>query len=88
MVPKNLFYKVFGALIENATTYAIERISIHIDINSSLRTVRITNRVGNDKYLFSSKIGSKILDRLSKEIGYDYVIEEQQGTYSIELTFQ
>ena len=85
---KKLIYKVFGALIENAMTYAVERSHIRIGIDSDLRSVQITNRVGNDKYLFSSKIGSKILDRLSKEIGYDYVIEEQQGTYSIELTFQ
>ncbi len=86
-VPKKLIYKVFGALIENATTYATERSLVKIDIDPNLRSVRITNRIGNDKYLFSSKIGSKILNRLSTEIGYDYTIKDHEGVYSIDITF-
>ncbi len=85
---KKLIYKVFGALIENAMTYAAERTHISIDIDSDLRSIQITNRVGNDKYLFSSKIGSKILDRLSQEIGYEYTIEDHDGIYSITIIFR
>lgn len=86
-VPKKLIYKVFGALIENATTYATERSRIEIDIDPNFRSIRITNRIGNDKYLFSSKIGSKVLNRLSTEIGYKYSIEDHDGVYSIMITF-
>lgn len=86
--PKKLIYKVFGALIENATTYATERSRIEIDIDPNFRSVRITNRIGNDKYLFSSKIGSKILNRLSTEIGYEYTIKDHEGVYSIDITFR
>lgn len=84
---KKLLYKVFSALIENATTYAMERSHIGIDIDPNHRSVQITNQIGNDKYLFSSKIGNKILNRLSKEIGYDYVIEDHDGVYSIKIIF-
>lgn len=84
---KKLLYKVFGALIENATTYAVERTHIDINIDPHHRSVQITNRVGNDKYLFSSKIGSKILSRLSTEIGYDFITEESDGVFSIKIMF-
>lgn len=87
-VPKKLIYKVFGALIENATTYATERSLVNIDIDPNFRSVKITNRIGNDKYLFSSKIGSKVLNRLSTEIGYEYTIEDHNGIYSIVITFR
>jgi len=85
---RKLIYKVFGALIENAMTYAVERSYIGIDIDPNLRAVQITNRVGNDKYLFSSKIGSKLLDRLSKDIGYEYTVEDHDGVYSIMIIFR
>lgn len=84
---KKLIYKIFGALIENATTYAMERSHIDINIDPNHRSIQITNRVGNDKYLFSSKIGSKMLSRLSPEIGYDFKIEDSEGMYSITIIF-
>jgi signal transduction histidine kinase len=84
---KKLIYKIFGALIENATTYAMERSHININIDPNHRSIQITNRVGNDKYLFSSKMGSKMLSRLSPEIGYDFKIEDIEGMYSITIIF-
>ncbi|MDD2782099.1 HAMP domain-containing sensor histidine kinase [Sulfuricurvum sp.] len=84
---EKLMYKVCGALIENAITYAAYNSIIHISIDGQLRIIEISNHVGNDKYLFSSKIGNKILSRLSKEIGYEYTIKEMGDLYSIQIQF-
>jgi len=84
---EKLIYKVCGALIENATTYATYNSTIQIDINPNGRIIQIRNNIGNDKYLFSSRIGNKILNRLSKEIGYEYSVNEANGVYSIQIQF-
>ncbi len=85
---ETLIYKVFGALIENAITYALEDSIIEIKIDGKKRTIQIGNISGNEKYLFSSKIGNKMLNRLSEEIGYTYHIEKNDQKYSISLCFR
>lgn len=85
--PETLMYKVLGALIENAITYASEESVIEINIDPQKRSVRIANTIGDEKYLFSSKIGTKILKRLSEEIGYTYRIQTDAQKYEISLCF-
>lgn len=85
--PETLMYKVFGALIENAITYASEDSMIKIKIDAQKRTVRISNSIGNEKYFFSSKIGNKILKRLSEVIGYTYHVQTDDKKYEISLCF-
>jgi signal transduction histidine kinase len=86
-LPEKLLHKILTALIENAMTFAPEESQIDIAIDPLTRTVRISNNTGNEKYLFSSKIGHKMLSRLSEELHFNYEIIEDQSRYTIILKF-
>lgn len=85
---EKLLFKVLGALLENAITYAKEGSTVEIGCNPLERKLWIGNQIGNEKYLFSSKIGEKILKRLSHEIGFDYSIMHDESYFRIELAFR
>lgn len=85
--PKKLLNKVLTALIENAMTYATENSQIDIEIDPIVRTITITNDAGEEKYLFSSKIGHKMLQRLSEELNFTYEISQYASRYAITLQF-
>jgi len=85
---ERLLFKVLGALLENAITYAKEGSTVEIGCNPLERKLWIGNQIGNEKYLFSSKIGEKILKRLSHEIGFDYSILQDESYFRIELVFR
>lgn len=85
---EKLLFKVLGALLENAITYAKEGSTVEIECNPLERKLWIGNQIGNEKYLFSSKIGEKILKRLSHEIGFDYSIMHDESYFRIELAFR
>lgn len=85
-VPRTIFLKVIRALIENALTYAKEKSDIVIEVNPLAKTLTIVNEKGGEKYLFSSKIGQKMLDRVSREVGIGYRIEDDERWYRVEVT--
>lgn len=85
--PEKVLNKVLVALIENAMTYAAEGSMIDIEIDSVGRTLSLLNEVGEDKYLFSSKIGQKILKRISEELQFSYEILHNEKRYRITLIF-
>lgn len=86
-VPEKLLHKVLIALIDNAMTYAAEGSSIDIEIDPLLRKLSVINAIGADKYLFSSKIGQKMLTRLSEELQFTYEIIQDKSAYRINLNF-
>lgn len=83
--PRKLFQKVMTALVENALTYAKEGSEIKINIETEKKVITIRNIKGDEKYLFSSKIGQKMLDRVSAELGIDYIITEDASQYRIDV---
>ncbi|MDP3464688.1 MAG: HAMP domain-containing sensor histidine kinase [Sulfuricurvum sp.] len=85
--PEKLLHKVLMALIENAMTYATDNSQIDIETDPLLRTIAIANEIGNEKYLFSSKIGHKMLLRLSEELNFSYEITQHPSRYAITLKF-
>ncbi|MDP1783869.1 MAG: HAMP domain-containing sensor histidine kinase [Sulfuricurvum sp.] len=87
ILPEKLLHKVLIALIENAMTYAPQGSQIDIEIDHLKRTILIANDAGEEKYLFSSKIGHKILLRLSEELKFTYKITEDASRYAITLIF-
>lgn len=87
MVPEKLLTKVLVALIDNAMTYAPQGGTIDLDIDDKNRTLTIGNDTGSEKYLFSSKIGHKVLKRLSFELRFTYTITQTKHHYSITLHF-
>ena len=68
-------------------TYATENSQITIEVNPNDRSITIANKAGDEKYLFSSKIGHKMLSRLSEELRFTYKILESQSQYTITLEF-
>jgi len=85
--PEKLLLKVLSALLENAITYAQENSIVEIGCDPRMKKIWIDNSIGAEKYLFSSKIGEKILKRLSREIGFDYTITRDERYFHIELIF-
>jgi len=86
-IPEKVLNKVLVALIENAMTYAVEGSVIDIEIDPVRRSLSLVNEVGEDKYLFSSKIGQKILKRISEELQFSYEILHDEKRYRITLIF-
>lgn len=84
---EKLLFKVLSALLENAITYAKENSTIEVGCSPEERKLWISNTIGAEKYLFSSKIGVKILKRLSRELGFEYMIEHKEESFRIELLF-
>lgn len=84
---EKLLFKVLSALLENAITYARENSVVEVGCLPVERKLWIYNKIGTEKYLFSSKIGEKILKRLRNEIGFDYKIDQNKDAFRIELTF-
>ena len=83
--PRRLFVKVMTGLIENALTYAREESEIKINVNAREKTITVLNLKGEKKYLFSSKIGQKMLDRISSELGIGYRIRDEDESYRIDV---
>lgn len=84
---KRLFQKLLGALLENAMTYAKEGSLVRIELNSMKRKLCIKNEKGGEKYMFSSKIGERILKRVSQELGLEYELIDSQDIYEVCLRF-
>ncbi len=87
LASEKLLSKVFSALLENAITYANENTMVEIRCDSIMHKVSIRNTIGDEKYLFSSKIGEKMLKRLSLEMGFDYSIAHDENYFQIDLVF-
>lgn len=87
IVAEKLLNKVLVALIENAMTYALEGSQIAIAIDPIRRTLSVSNDIGGEKYLFSSRIGQKMLKRISEELHFNYEIIHEETKYTIRLIF-
>lgn len=85
---EKLLKKAVTALVENAMTYAAEGSVIDLEIDPIRRSFSLTNDVGGEKYLFSSRIGEKMLKRLSEELQFGYEIIQTGTQYKIDLIFQ
>lgn len=86
-LPEKLLIKVLSALLENAITYAQENTTIEVLGNALENRLSISNTISPEKYLFSSKIGEKMLKRLSLELGFTYHIVNQSNRYQIDIQF-
>lgn len=80
-----LLQKLLSALLENAITYAA--CASEITIHAEGKTLSISNFIAKEKYLFSSKIGEKILRRISEELGITYYVDSSPERYTISLEF-
>lgn len=84
---EKLLSKALSALLENAITYAKEESVVKVGCDNTMQKMWIENTIGDEKYLFSFKIGEKMLKRLSHEIGFEYSIIQDEAFFRIELIF-
>ena len=82
---KKLFKKVLIVLIENALTYAKKNSEIKINVTADKKSVSITNFKNKEKSLFSSKIGHKILNRITREMNIKFEIFENDEIYCVNI---
>lgn len=82
---KKLFKKVLIVLIENALTYARENSEIKINVAAEKKLVSISNLKNKEKFLFSSKIGHKILNRITQLMDIKFEIFQNDEIYCVNI---
>ena len=86
---KDAIGRVMQAIFENIFLHTKNGTVIRVDVDSKRQHLRITNEIGQkcDEKLFSSSIGSKIINRLAPQLGYAYSTEEQGNLHTTMITF-
>lgn len=82
---KNLFIKMFMSIFENAITYTKTGTTIEVYIEN--KTIKVKNKQGGKVNLFSSKLGIKILEKLSKELNFTFDIFKDSQDYEVIICF-
>ncbi len=82
---KKLFIKMFNSIFENALTYAKENSKIIIELEN--KTLKVRNIKGSGNNLFSSKLGTKILKKLSIELEFTFNIKDKKDSYEVAIYF-
>lgn len=82
---KNLFLKMFTVIFENAIFYA--KIDSVIEIFIENKIIKLKNEQGSKINLFSSKLGIKILEKLSKELEFTFDIFKDDKYYEVVIYF-
>lgn len=86
---KEAMQKVMQALFENIFFHTKNDSTIHISVDAKYKTLRIENETGStgDEKLFSSFIGSKLIERLSEKLGFKYHVSEENGHFYTTVIF-
>jgi len=89
-IHKEAMQKVIQAIFENIFLHTKNNTVIEIDIDAKQKCFSIKNEIGHssDDKLFSSGIGSKLIERLSEEIGFTYEAQQKSGYYYTHVQFK
>jgi len=81
--------KLLKAIGENMISYAEQGSVIFININPSKRTIAFINKIGReeDREMFSSQIGFKIIDHLSEKLGFSFTTSAEEEKFTTTLIF-
>lgn len=90
VVQKDAMIKVMQAIFENIFMHTKNGSVIRDHIDPEKYQMLIINEIGtkSDETLFSSYIGSKIISRLSKKLGYTYITSEDGIYFYTTITFE
>ncbi|WP_345990424.1 HAMP domain-containing sensor histidine kinase [Sulfurimonas sp. HSL1-2] len=88
-IHKAAMQKVMQAVFENIFMHTKNHSVIRTTVDPARRRLEIVNEVGSksDETLFSSHIGSRMIDRLSDKLGYRYETRLHNGTFTTVITF-
>lgn len=86
---KEAVTRVMQALFENIFLHTKNGSTIHVDVNACQKRLKITNEIGgrSDETLFSSCIGSALIQRLCSQMGYRYENLEGPTRYTTLISF-
>ncbi len=85
---KEALQRVMQAIFENIFYHTRNGTLIRVTVDSAKRQLRITNSAGGSgETLFSSAIGSKLIDRLSPKLGYTYTTAQEGEQFITVVTF-
>ena len=88
-VHKEAMQKVMQAVFENIFMHTKNNSTITNHVYTKTRRVHIVNEMGgkSDETLFSSFIGSKMIERLADKLDYTYSVEEKDGLFYTTIVF-
>lgn len=89
-IHKEAIGRVMQAVFENIFMHTKNGTTITTYVDSEKHQLRIVNEIGqeSDEILFSSHIGSKLIERLAEQLEYEYSIEEKEGFFYTTITFK
>jgi K+-sensing histidine kinase KdpD len=81
--------KVMQAVYENVFMHTKKGSTINVKIDASTKTITITNRSkpSTDNSFKSTNIGTKIIQRLSKKLKFDFKTTEEENIYTTIISF-
>lgn len=88
-VHKEAMQKVMQAVFENIFMHTKNNSIITNYVDAKNRRLHIVNEMGDesDETLFSSYIGSKMIERLADKLDYSYEVKEEQGLFYTTIVF-
>lgn len=88
-INKMALRKLLKAIGENMISYAEPGSVIFININPSKQTISFINKIGSeeDREMFSSQIGFKIIDHLSEKLGFSFTTTAEPEKFTTTLIF-
>ncbi|WP_345974852.1 hypothetical protein [Sulfurimonas sp. HSL3-7] len=88
-VHKEAMKKVMQAVFENIFMHTKNNTTITNYVDSKNRRLHIVNEMGDksDETLFSSYIGSKMIERLADKLDYTYNVQEKEGMFYTTIVF-
>jgi len=89
LVHKEAMQKVMQAVFENIFMHTKNNSVITNYVDPAERRLHIVNEMGSksDETLFSSYIGSKMIERLADKLDYSYEVKESEGKFYTTIVF-
>ena len=89
-IHKEAIGRVMQAVFENIFMHTKNSTTIKTYVDKEKHQLRIVNEIGleGDEVLFSSRIGTKLIQRLAQKLDYEYKAEEKDGFFYTTITFK
>ncbi len=89
-IHKEAMGKVMQAVFENIFMHTKNGTTIQTSVDQEKHQLSIVNEIGqeSDEVLFSSHIGTKLIQRLAEKLDYEYCTEEKDGFFYTTITFK
>jgi hypothetical protein len=88
-IHKEAMQRVMQAVFENIFMHTKDGTTIYTYIDADKQELKIVNEIGekSDEVLFSSHIGTKLIERLSQKLDYKYESSQKEGFFYTTIHF-